>query len=178
MLAELDVKNIEVSGEAVMAFTQGLPDYLIDITKTIFYHYNISDPKPNDWYCLEDNIMVLDEMQQKFGKSILYEIGKSVVNIIKLKNEPKTLKDALEMLEKQINIVHKNGSVCELEIVKINLRRRKIILKIEIPYHAELMRGVLTGLARKYTPNSNILADVEIDEEKSNYPLAYYKIIW
>ena len=178
MLAEIEIKNIEVSGKAMMAFTEGLPDYLSEFTKTILYHYKIDDPQAEAWYSLEDNIMALDDLQSKFGKSVLYEIGKSVVNVVKVDKIPKSLKEALQSLEDNINCIHKNGPVCEIEIVKLSLRRKKALLRIETPYPIELLRGVLAGIARKYTVDSSVLADVEVDEEKSLYPLAFYKITW
>lgn len=178
MVTDIEINNIEISGEALIAFVEGLPDYLSDFTKSIMYQHKIADPKADLWYCLEDNIMALDELQQKFGKSILYEIGKSLVDAVKLGKEPKGFKEALEFLEFNINNIHKNGLACKVEVLKCSLRRRKVILSMETPYPFELIRGVITGMARKYTPHMDALADVEIDEIKSEYPLGFYKINW
>lgn len=178
MLNNVEIKQVEVSGEALLAFIKGLPDYLSEFATSILYKNNIQSPEPGNWYAFDHTLEALEDITKKFGHSILYEIGKGIVDCALLPKGMNTFTDALNNLQAGYDLNHKNGSVCKVKVVKLSMRRRRAIVHIENPYPIELNRGILAGVARKFTPKSDVLADVEVDEIKSLYPLGVFKITW
>ncbi|MBI9069522.1 MAG: hypothetical protein JEZ09_19655 [Salinivirgaceae bacterium] len=178
MIAEIDTKTVEISGNALSAYITGFPDYLSDIAETILQNNNLQHPEQGKWYNFHDYLAALDDIGKKFGSSSLYEIGKQAVNSSIIPEGVVTFVDAINNLQKAFEINHRNGQICEIKILKMKVSKGKVILEIINPYPFEVNRGILTGLSRNYTPNESVMPDVEIDENKSNFPVGIYTITW
>lgn len=178
MLAEVDIKTVKVSGEALSTFTKSLPDYLLDFAQTILVSNNIKNLKNGEWYPLEYFLNALNDLEKKFGKSILYEMGKKVVEYAILPEGIHSFADAICSIKKGFVLNHINCEVCEVKIIKMSMRRHRVVLEMENPYPFELNRGILAGISRTYSPKDDSIADVEIIDGKSNYPVGVYEITW
>lgn len=174
----IDIKEVEISGEAVGSFMSGFPEYLADIALTALHTHDIDTPEPGKWYSLNNCLKVLDEIGSKFGSDTLYAIGKEALKCALLPQNLKSLKDVIEKLEDAFKLNHRNMQICWVTLENYDIRAKRVVLFIENPYPLEINRGILTGIARQYNPIPDKIPEVTIDEENSLLSKGKYIISW
>ncbi len=175
---EIEIKEIEIAGEAVQSAIKGFPEYLSDIAINLLYTYEIEKPEEGKWYNFNNYLKALNEMGSTYGDDTLYAIGKQSIHCSSYPNDIKNLKDALERLEEAFELNHRNGKICWVTIEKFDLSEKRVEIFIENPYPFHLNRGVLTCIAREYNPIPNIIPEVSIDENLSIFSKGKYLITW
>jgi hypothetical protein len=174
----IDIKEVEVSGEAVNSFINGFPEFLEEIALDALYSNNLDAPVSGKWYNFNDCLKVLDQMGSKFGSDTLYAIGKQAMHCALIPENVKTLKEALDNLELAFDLNHRNMKICWVTLEKYDLGAKKVVLFMENPYPLEINRGILTSLAREHNPIPDIIPEVRIDEENSILSKGKYIISW
>jgi hypothetical protein len=174
----IDIKEVEICGEAIKSVIKGFPDYLSDIALNTLYKYNIEEPEQGRWYNFKNYLKALDEIGSTFGNDTLYAIGKQSISCAKIPGSIKSLKAAIDILEDTFALNHRNGKICWVTLIKYDLNGKQVELLIENPYPYHVNRGILTSMAREYNPIPKKIPEVFIDEGSSVLSKGKYIIIW
>lgn len=169
------VQEPQVSGEFIFSIFKGLPPTMEDFCIGLLHKHRIIGVKEGKWYSLANFLKALNEVDAVFGSSILFEIGKELLGTAIVPPKVKKLKNALNLYAHAYSLNHKE-SACDLKIVEYKKLKRRIIVEISNQYPIEMNRGLLTSLARLYSPKRNVLPEVTV--LGSNSKTGEYLITW
>ncbi len=176
--AHVDIKTVEISGEALNCCINGFPEFLKDIANSILYANNVGIPEPGKWYNFNNYLKALNSIGSTYGDDTLYAIGKQFLNCALIPANIKNFTDALKKIEEGFALNHRNGNICEVTVINQNLSKKRIELFMDNPYPYQINRGILTAAAREFNPFKNLIPEVVIDEDMSFQTKGKYIITW
>ncbi|MFX1276248.1 MAG: hypothetical protein ACFFBP_16980 [Promethearchaeota archaeon] len=138
--AEAFGANIIGMIEAMGAFKKRAYDILNDC--------GIENPKPDQWYNMQQWLNAFKIIYEKLGDSVLKVIGKKIPEKAKLPPNIKTNDDFLPMMDQAYHMNHRGGDVGNYIIKKI--RDKEVIVTCTNPYPCAFEHGLLQGFVEKF----------------------------
>lgn len=126
---------------------------------------------PEDWYPLENYLKALQRMTKEVGDQVVYQGGLAVPKHAKFPPTVQDIHAALGSVDVAYHMNHRKNGVPMFDpatgtmlegIGHYHYQRvdaRKITLVCANPYPCELDRGLITAMAKRFEPNSNVVHD-------------------
>ncbi|MDN5202970.1 hypothetical protein QQ008_16390 [Fulvivirgaceae bacterium BMA10] len=145
-------KNTKVSGESIFPVVTALETGKKDRLRILLK--NGIDPKPFRWFNMQHLLNVFKEIYESAGEETLFSIGKAMPDYAKF---PPILD--LEMALAQLNHAYQMNHICGeagcWKLIEFDKKNKKAIVECHSPYPAELVRGVLASLLKKFKPKNS-----------------------
>ena len=171
----------EVSGKVMNYFINVIPEnkglFLVFLSQ-----HGLTDIQMDEWYKQESWLKALKEIENYFGGYTLYYLGKSISKMITLDSGVDCLKEALSSINETYQSHHRNGNTGEYLLEEFNTEFNTARIVVNTPYPCDMVRGIVTAVARKYQPQGSRLIEVipvETPENRNKNPDAcVFEIRW
>lgn len=178
-----DLDKVKVKGSVVMTAIDAFPNHSSIImkllkSKGIEFVYN------DNWYPLEKWLECLNEIERKFSKIILFEMGEKIMRNAVFPSQIKTMYDVLFGLNVAYHLNHRSGRIGYYRLEEFNNVRKYAIMKCHTPYNSEYEKGALQGIGNKFLSSESSFT-VSVSLLKMKEPSKtdggttnYFKIKW
>lgn len=158
--------SVEVTGEAVNAFSQGFPSILREIGTEILRKHGIDNPGPGAYYPLQAFLDAMKEISDGFGSQMLYRIGCEIARNAKLPPGMDGLNNCLMALDTAYHLNHRNGSIGSYSVTIPQSGGFKSVTNVICanPYPCSFDWGVIEGFAQRFKPPGSIEVVVRHDD--------------
>ena len=160
---ELDAQFL---GQSLFPYLRAMPSFVNRSLWRILADLGLDQPEDDGWYPVSVVLDFYDRLLEEYGPHTLFDLGKSIPDIAVFPPDIQTLEQALSMLNTAYNMNHRNGYLGFYKMAHHDVEKREISMQCYNPCPADLDRGLLTGLARKYAN----MARVTIDTSKPKVP--------
>lgn len=184
-------KNIEVNGQTILAVVDALDKAKAkDIALEVLEENNLFDIEPDKWYKQEYWLNTFKTISEEMGETILFFIGKSIIDNAEFPPEIDTIEKGLRSIDVAFHMNHKKDGklmfnakddsmtegIGHYSVTEIG--KNKIKMVCENPYPCDFDRGIITAMARKFEQ----LAEVKIERgtkgRKDGENSSSYVISW
>ncbi|GAA0228309.1 hypothetical protein ACFFQF_12415 [Haladaptatus pallidirubidus] len=158
--------DAKVKGDSLSSIVEGVSRLsgayrkrVIDVLDS----HGIPEPRPGEWYSLEDTINALDDLVDAIGPQTVKTIGKEIPETVEW---PPTIDDveaALTSLD-DVYQMHHEGDVGHYKFEETGETSGRMVC--ETPYPTSMDRGIVEGIVKKFN-NSGAFVQVEEDETAS-----------
>ncbi|MGD9158627.1 MAG: hypothetical protein PVG39_09490 [Desulfobacteraceae bacterium] len=147
-------KDIEVTGQAVLAFVEGMG---IDSQKAlqVLKKNGLTDIKPEKWYSHQSLLNAFKQIAETVGPHALYSMGTKIHENAKFPPGLDSLEKALESIDIAYHMNHRGGEIGNYKLYKSP--DGGFYFKCNNPYPCEFDRGIIEGLARKFTTEGHFI---------------------
>lgn len=174
--------RVEVRGETVLAVVNGVEDFFKNEIIMLLKKNNIENPLPANWYRQIDWLNTFRDINDTFGETILYKIGKAIPDSAIFPEGIKNLKEALESINVAYHNNHRNGEIGYYKLLKWNEKEKTALMECYNPYPCHFDRGIITRMAEKFKPADSLMIEVFVDTSKENRlkggDKSYYIVNW
>lgn len=177
-----DLDKIEVKGSIVMSAVKAFPNNS-NLLVLMLKERGIEFLFPDNWYPWKDWLSCLHEIQTRFSKTILYEMGKKISETAEFPPQINTIYDILVSSNIAYHMNYRNGRIGYYKLIEYDEDSRLAILKCHTATPTELLRGTICGVINKLKPADSSMVNVflmKTDEpSKPEGGLSdYFKIRW
>lgn len=154
-------KGVQVMGRAVLAFVDGM-QCSQNRALQVLSKNGIINVDPNKWYCQQSFLNAFKTIAEEIGPYALYCIGTKIPQNAQFPPDIDSLDKALESIDIAYHMNHRGGQIGSYNFYKSE--EGLLLFRCENPYPCEFDRGIIEGMARKFTPKEHFLA-VKHDDE-------------
>ncbi len=146
--------GVQVNGVSVLVIVKGMEHFKKKALQ-ILEENGIKNPKPVEWYLQQSLLNAFKAISEDIGPHALYAIGTKVPENAEFPPDINSLEKALESIDTAYHMNHRGG-----KIGNYNLHKSPdgaFQLTCNNPYPCEFDRGIIEGIARKFTPKWHYL---------------------
>lgn len=190
--------GIEVAGGSLRAIVDGFSKYP-SVAMKYLTKFGLLKPgatKPSDfdseaWYSQEAWLSAYEAIAKEVGFNSLYTIGKAIVEVTQIPKHVNDIHAGLSSLDVIYHLNHrKNGQVLfnpETGVMSPGIGNYKyqpvpnekcIMFVCDNPYPCDFDRGLITGLATRFEPQSSTRHDNEAACRKKGAESCTYVVRW
>jgi hypothetical protein len=190
--------GIEVGGASLQAIVDGLSkypsvamEYLTQFGLVKGDAGKVAQIDPEGWYSQDAWLAAYEAIAKEVGFDALYTIGAAIVEVTQLPKEVTDIHTALMSLDIVYHIHHrKNGQVLFKHDTGETLpgignyeclalaNEKCIVMVCDNPYPCDFDRGLVTGLASRFQPQSNTRHDNDAPCRKKGAESCTYIVRW
>src|SRR5262245_37821570 len=189
--------GIEVSGESVGAIIDGFRKFPTIAQKYLIKHgfikptQNVSDVDRTHWYPQESWLFAFEAIAAEVGVNSLYGVGRLIPENSTFPPHLTDVPSALGSLDIAYHMNHrKQGNVMfdaqtgmmqegigHMIATPVDGEQRMVVV-CETPYTCDFERGVVSGLAARFDPNSKCAHDTNAPCRKKGASSCTYVVWW
>ena len=162
----------EVVGQAILSVTAALGDKVRPILK----QHSLGDLKPDEWYPLKDWLEVLNEVTTGDNPLDAVATGLKIFETAIFPPSIDSVSSAIHSIDVAYQMNHRNGDVGQYRTEDIEKGEIKVVA--ETPFPDYFTYGILYGLARHFTSDSESVTIVHDDtapcKKKGKASCTYY----
>ena len=170
--------NVEVNGETIQSFINGMGSY-----QSIFEHTlkenGITKPQKGEWYSQQDWLNSFSVIAQKTGPATLKMIGKQIIHTAVWPPDVNTINKALASIDVAYHLNHRGGEIGHYQYEK--LAERKARITCNNPYPCDFDLGVISGAINKFAVPQDrpVIVHEDINICRKNHgDICVYIITW
>lgn len=147
-------KGVEVYGKSLLSFVEGME---IESQKAlqILKENGLADIDPAKWYSQQAWLNALKQIAETVGPHTLYNIGTKIPENAKFPPGIDSIEKALESIDTAYHMNHRGGKIGNYRFKQSP--DGSLYFICDSPYPCEFDRGIIEGLARKFTPEGRFL---------------------
>lgn len=144
--------GVEVNGQTVLALVEGMES---DKTMAlqILQENGITNPKQGEWYSQQSWLNAFKKISEDVGPYALYCIGTKIPENAQFPPEIISLETALDSIDTAYHMNHRGGEIGNYNVHKIP--DGSFHFTCNNPYPCEFDRGIIEGIARRFTPEGD-----------------------
>jgi len=171
-------QHVEVNGETIMATMNAFPDFMRIVAQEILYRNGICFPEAGKWYSQQAWLNSIKTIEERFGNTLLFEIGKAIVSHAVFPKGMTNIHEAMYSLNNAYHSNHRNGEIGYYRIVFHDKLTKMFKICCKNPYPAELDRGIITALAEKFSNRVEVIIDNTTAAAKNDADEYYYLVFY
>lgn len=153
--------GIEVNGQTVMSFIDGVPSAFEEKTRTILADNGIENPDTDEWYPQQAWLDALSEIEKKVGESTLNTIGKTVPDNAEWPDHVESVVDGFDSIDEAYHMNHRGGRIGHYDAEMVD--DSTVRIECDNPYPCAFDTGIVENVARTFV-DSGIPQVTEIGE--------------
>lgn len=160
--------NVEVNGQTILSFINAVPNNALTqrFMGNVLKKHSLNNLQADNWYSQTSWLNAFKEISTRYGESTLFSIGKVIPENAIFPPQVKNLEGALASIDVAYNMNHRGGAIGYYKLVSFDGSGNKAIMECKNPYPSNFDRGIITTIARKFSPTSANAVKVELDESK------------
>ncbi|NPA68037.1 MAG: hypothetical protein GXO50_05450 [Chlorobi bacterium] len=184
-------EGITVNGQTILSVVDALDKAKAkDIALEVLAENNLENIEAQKWYKQEDWLNTFKTISEEMGETILYFIGKSIIDNAEFPPEIDNIEKGLKSIDTAYHMNHaKNGTpmfnpetgemtegIGHYTVTEIS--KNKIKMVCENPYPCDFDRGIITAMARKFEQLAEVKLDTSVKNRKDGADSSSYIISW
>lgn len=157
-----NIDNAMVLGQSLLSIVEAMGSFK-DKGLKILEESGISNPQPDKWYPLANNLEAFKRIESSIGPKTLFQIGKKVPENSLWPPEIDNMDKAFGSIDIAYHMNHKGGDIGTYKVQKVGDKELKVIT--DNPYPCDFDLGLLEAIARKFKPDSSMYASVKHENE-------------
>ncbi|MBI4963428.1 MAG: hypothetical protein HY913_09130 [Desulfomonile tiedjei] len=143
---------VEVAGEVLMAFLAAFPQEFRSSGLRILEQHGLSDPKPNQFYALQNFLDAMKQISQSFSTQMLFRIGEQIALHAALPPGIDDLQKCLASIDVAYHMNHRGGEIgrYDYKLLGTEVGLGKATMTCPNPYPCSFDRGVIEGFAKRF----------------------------
>ncbi|MFH1113745.1 MAG: hypothetical protein V1792_07470 [Pseudomonadota bacterium] len=160
--------GVQVSGDAVRAFSEGFPAHMTAVGQGILLKHGIANPGPGTFYLLQSFLDAMREISERFGSQMLFRIGHEIARNAKLPPGMDLLENCLKGIDTAYHMNHRGGSIGSYTVSsrETGSLMNAATIVCANPYPCSFDRGVIEGFAQRFKPPDCIDIIVRHDDSQ------------
>ncbi len=146
------VPEVEINGQIIENFQNGLPAYLKPKIKEILTAHNLSDARSEVWFLEQDWLDALKEIKEKYGDNMLYDFAYQMQEQIQYPEHINHLELALMYLNMYHHEHHRGGEVGNYTLTVFDAEANKASIECKTVYPDNYNRAIITALVKRFKP--------------------------
>ncbi len=144
--------NVEVLGQSFLATFDAISDWpgMRDLLQRIYARYGLSSIELHEWYPQQMVLDVFRDISITLGTGTLYKIGKQIPQSAAFPPQIATIEDAMRSIDVAYQMNHRGGKIGRYAVSEV--LPQEITLLCENPYPCDFDQGIITALAREFSP--------------------------
>jgi len=171
----MDLKEIETTGAGIDSTVRGFGAFSLLATGYLTAE-GIGKEGPDGliivdkagWYPLRAYVKAFDRIAQEVGKTVVFQVGRSVVENVQFPPHVKTIQDVMNSMDVVFHLNHRlrgkpmfdlNTGKMEEGIGHFSPKHEgpnKIVMTVDTPYQCEFDRGTVEGMALHFQPKAKV----------------------
>lgn len=140
--------GVEVRGETLQAFVDGIPSAFEDRANEILARNGISDPQEGEWYPQQAWLDSFADVAEGVGESTLTNIGRSIPANAEWPPGIETVVAGLESIDDAYQMNHRGGEIGEYRVEEIDETTARI--HCDNPYACAFDQGIVQATAEEF----------------------------
>lgn len=168
----------EIRGTAIQTIRHAIEDacgFFDGRTEDHLAAQGLADASGQTWYDLSDYIAVYDDLLESTGKHTVRRIGKELGHGMTFDSDVETLGDALAALDGSYHRLHR-GDAGRYRFESTGVESGRLVC--HTPYPAPVERGLLRGLAQRFTDTGFVTADLVTTDRRDGHRVTTFDIEW
>ena len=184
-------KDIMVNGQTILAVVDALDKAKAkDIALEVLEENNLIDIDPDKWYRQDDWLNTFKTISDEMGETILFFIGKSIIDSSEFPPEINTIEKGLNSIDVAFHMNHQKGGMPMFNpengkmqegighYTVTEIGENKIKMVCENPYPCDFDRGIITAMARKFEQLAEVKVERGTKGRKDGENSTSYVISW
>jgi hypothetical protein len=138
--------GVEVNGQTVMSFIDGVPSAFKDKTRDILAENGIENPDAEDWYPQQAWLDALSEIEEKVGESTLNSIGQTVPDNAEWPDHVESVVDGFDSIDEAYHMNHRGGRIGHYDAEVID--DETVRVECDNPYPCAFDTGIVEAVSR------------------------------
>lgn len=163
-MAQLEAldSDVEVNGQTVQAFVDGVPDAFERKTLDILASNGIESPTSDDWYPQQAWLDAFAEIAETVGENTLSKIGEAIPRNAEWPPGVEGIVSGLESIDDAYHRNHRGGVVGTYESERVD--DGMVHVRCDNPYPCAFDQGIIAEVTREFT-DSGVPRVIEIGDE-------------
>ena len=183
--------GITVNGQTILSVVNALEKAKAkDIALDVLAENNLINIEDKKWYKQIDWLNTFKSISEEMGETILFFIGKSIIDSAEFPPEIDDLEKGLASIDIAYHMNHQKGGKQMLNPEngeKLNgigsykvteVQDNQIKMVCENPYPCDFDRGIITSMSRKFEPLAEVKLDPSTKGRKEGKKSSTYVITW
>lgn len=176
-------EDVKVQAGGLMALVNGLSDNfksrILEIAEDA--GYSLDNPEALiDWQTALD---MYQEIYDMVGETTLYSMGKGIPEMVPLPPQIDSLEKVLFSINEAYKMSHHGDEIGHYKVLEFSNDDRKAVIEAYNPYPGAFDRGMITGFARRFKPETSAGVEVEVDttvpsRENDDADKSIYVVTW
>lgn len=154
--------DVEVNGQTVLAFVQGVPSAFEEQAFGILAEHGISEPTADDWYPLQAWLDAFEQIEDRLGPATVNRIGESIPANADWPSSVEVVLAGLEMINEAYHLNHRNGEIGHYDAEQVD--DETIHVHCKNPYPCTFDKGIISAVAQQYAHGQAVYV-TEISEQ-------------
>lgn len=169
-------KGVEVNGQTVLAFLDGVPSSFESKTARILENHGIENPQPDKWYSQQAWLDAFKEVAENVGESTLTNIGKAIPDNAEWPPEVESIEGGIESIDDAYHMNHRGGNIGHYLVESVGENEAKI--RCTNPYPCAFDQGIIEGVANEFGDGFPHLEEIGDECRGNGGEECTYQLTW
>lgn len=158
--------DVEVTGQTVLAFVEGVPAAFEDRALEILADHGIEDPQPGEWYSQQAWLDAIEDIDAQIGAATLTRIGEQVPRTAEWPSTAELVVGALELIDEAYRLNHRNGEIGSYDAEQVATDAVRV--HCNNPYPCPFDKGLVRAVAEDVSLQQDVFVTEESDQCRSD----------
>lgn len=154
--------DVEVNGQTVLAFIEGVPAGFEDQAFEILAEHGIEDPEPGEWYSQQAWLDAFAEIDSRVGEATLTRIGERIPDAAQWPSSVELIVAALDLINEAYQLNHRDGDIGYYDAEQVDAET--VHVRCKNPYPCTFDKGIVRSVAEEVSLNEEIML-TEVSEQ-------------
>jgi predicted hydrocarbon binding protein len=168
--------GVEVNGQTVLAFIDGVPSTFEDKAEYILERNGIENPKPDSWHPQQAWLDAFAEMAENIGENTLKNIGKSIPENADWPPGVTSVTEAIESIDDAYHMNHRNGEIGHYHAEAVD--DEEVRVRCTNPYPCAFDEGIITATSSKFSDGYVGIEESGSECRSEGGDECVYKVTW
>jgi hypothetical protein len=142
-------RGVEVNGQTVLSFVDGVPQSFADNAQEILADNGIEEPEPDEWYPQQAWLDAFEEVANSVGTSTLNNIGQSIPEHAEWPPGVDGVVEAIESIDLAYHQNHRGGDIGHYEAKQVD--DSTVRVECTNPYPCDFDQGIIKAVGREFS---------------------------
>lgn len=140
--------TVEVNGQTVLAFVDGVPNGFEDKAREVLADNGIESPTPGNWYSQQTLLDAFAQLSTEVGPATVTKIGEAIPENAEWPAEVDTVVGALESIDDAYYANHRGGRIGHYDAERVDAERLRV--RCDNPYPCAFDEGIVRAVAAEF----------------------------
>jgi hypothetical protein len=168
--------GVEVNGQTVNSFVDGVPDAFEDKALGILATHDIEAPHPDEWYPQRAWLDAFDEIATEVGTATLTQIGESIPESAEWPPDVDSVTGGLDSIDDAYHMNHRGGDIGHYRVERTG--DGEVTVRCNNPYPCAFDEGIVRAVASEFADGYPAVTEVGNECRSDGGDECVYEVTW